>query len=413
MKNSKTAWIACAAGVLGGVALLSGCAGQSKGNAEFKEQAQQRMNSVKAATSYDMAMQQFLSGDLDKALDNVELSISLNETVAKSHVLRGRILIEMARLQAASESLATARTLDAQNVDALYYLAIVEERVGHFEEALSLYAQATEADPTNPQFPLAASEMLVELGRVEEAETLLNESTARFDSNAGIRQAQAHVATLMGKRDDAGRLFNEALVLAPDDPSILEDHARAHFVIGRYATAETSLRKLSALPDAQPRPDLRHLRARCLMKMDKPVEAREILATLVTDEQNAANAELWNDLGEVSLMLKDGFRLREAGSRLMSISPDRAEGYLFTALWQRDSGRLEQAVRTLDRAVERVTDSASPALLRGLMLADLGRHAEANESFALALRIDPANEQARGLLGSSGTSAVAGASIEE
>ncbi len=401
------------------IALLtaSGCqSGHGQHTQQFKEQTQQRMDGVKAATSFDMARQQFLAGDLEKALNSIDQSIALNGKVARSHVLRGRVLIEIGRLEAALTSLNAAIAIEEKNADAHYYSGIVYERFSKFDDAMQAYQRAAVADPTNPQFPIAAAEMLIDQGRFDEAEAALTPAHSTFQHNAGVRQTLGHIESLRGNHEAAAGYFGEAVLLAPSDPSILEDHARALFTLGKFGEADAALRRLLALSESKDRHDLLHLRARVLVALDQPVEARELLVRITSDPVAAATAAVWNDLGNVALMLKDGYRLRESAQRLMALTPRAAEGYLFMALWQRDSGKLDDAAKTLGRAVALAPNDPMPPLLRGMILADLGQPAAAKQSFAEALRRDPTNEQSRRLTAGTNpkpATGLAGASVDQ
>src|SRR5689334_14733375 len=83
------------------LAALTGCAGHGQYTQEGIKTAEERLAQMKSGTEWQMAQQQFLAGDLDKALKTVDSSIGLNPKVAKSHTLRGRILIEKGQLEAA------------------------------------------------------------------------------------------------------------------------------------------------------------------------------------------------------------------------------------------------------------------------------------------------------------------------
>src|SRR3954468_17950315 len=85
--------------LLGWAAIIApGCAGMDhhgKYTAEHQSAAKAKMEGLKAATEYKMGEQAYLAGDLPKAIKHVELSISLNDHVAKSYVMYGRIKMEM------------------------------------------------------------------------------------------------------------------------------------------------------------------------------------------------------------------------------------------------------------------------------------------------------------------------------
>ncbi len=100
-------------------------------------------------------------------------------------------------------------------MDAQYYQGVIAERVDRKDEALTRYTKAAELDGTNPQYAVAAAEMMIDLGRVKDAERYLLERRAAFDNNAGVRQLLGHLALINGQADKAVELLNEARLLAP------------------------------------------------------------------------------------------------------------------------------------------------------------------------------------------------------
>lgn len=366
---------------------LGGCAsGHGKYTQEHKDQATLRVSQMKSATEWDMAHQQFLAGDLKKSLASVDRSISMNAEVAKSHVLRARILIEMGSLEAAMTSIDRAIELGEDNTDAYYYRGFIFERFGKLEEALASYQRAAELDPTNPQYPLASAEMLMQLERLDDAEALLVEGASRFEHNAGIRQTLGHIAMMRHDYTRAVELFNEACRLAAEDPGLQEDLARAQISAGQFAEAETTLQWVISQDKQNRRRDLVQLQARCLIELDRPVEARDLLLKLTADERGANDPDLWKDLGTVSVMLADRVQLKRSAQRLISIAPRTADGYVLMAMWHRQQGDLNAALATVRRARD-LPGSTAPAL-EGILCRQMGRETEAKQAFALASQRD-------------------------
>lgn len=99
--------------------LIGGCGASTGGGytTEHISAAKEKMNIMKNATEWEMAHQVFLAGELDKALKGVDRSIAINDNVPKSHVLKGRILMERGELEGAIESFNKAATLDPTFVD--------------------------------------------------------------------------------------------------------------------------------------------------------------------------------------------------------------------------------------------------------------------------------------------------------
>ncbi len=377
---------------------LTGCSGHGKYTKEHINQAEERMATLKAGTQWDMARQQFFVGDLEKALRNVNESISLHEPVPKSHTLRGRILMEMGQLEAAAAAYGRALELNPEFIEAHYYYGVLYERFRDSAAALDKYLAAASLDPDDPQYLIAASEMLIDMGRLDEAEELLESKQEKFQYNAGVRQTLGHVALMRGKVAGAVELFGQARMLAPDELPLLEDLALAQVAAGKFAEAEFSLRTLLSRPEYTDRRDLKLAQSRCLMAMDRPVEARGLLLSLTSDERGRNDPQAWADLAEAAMLLGDTGRVRLAATRLLSVAPERPEGHLFTGVWKQENGDFAGALQALDRAANINGKDARVVMLRGLTLRKMGREREAAECFKQAIALDPSRESARRML---------------
>src|SRR5262245_15596704 len=167
---------------------------------EHKSGAKAKMQALKSASEYQMAHQAYLSGDLEKALKHADYAIELNEKVVKSHVLRGRILLEMSDIEKASQAFANAEGLDANNVDVWYFQGILNERIGKTEEALRRYMGAAERDPSNAQYVIATTEMLMQLDHLDEAAAFIEARADTFEHSAGVQQVLGHIAMLKDRK---------------------------------------------------------------------------------------------------------------------------------------------------------------------------------------------------------------------
>lgn len=401
--NSKMVRAGAAALLGACVATSTGCnafRGHGKYTQEHINNSRERLDQMKSATQYDMAFQTFRAGDLEKAQRLVDATLAVSPTVVKAHVLRGRILIERGLIEDALASLQRAEALEPTNVEANYYQAIAYERVLKREDALTYFMKAAEYDPSNPQYVLAASEVLIDLGRTQEAEAYLERQTARFENNAGIRQTLGHLAMMRDDASTAAVMFNEARLLAPDDSAILEDLMRAQVAVGSYGEAEMNAARLLRDPANAGRRDLMQVQARCLTELNRMVEARDVLVVLTSGLEGAGDTEAWIGLGNVAYVLKDLNRVRAASTRVIALAPDRPDGYMLKALWHRRMGDTDRALLEVERTLQRSPAHASALTLKGIMLADRGQYEAARIALGSALRADPSNSDVAVLLGS-------------
>lgn len=390
------------------LALLAGCAGHGAYTSEGLSIAQQRAAQLKSGTEYSMAMQAFTSGDLDRAMKRIEASLAANPEVSKSHVLKGRILAEKGQLGPAMTSLDQAITIDPNDFEAWYYQGVTFERLSRPADAMAKFQKAAELDPTSAQYRLAAAENMIDQGLIDEARTYLLEGNDRFEHNAATRQTLGHIAMLSGDASQAATYFTEARLLAPEDRSIVEDLVNAQIASGRFAEAEYNLGQLLTAPDNADRRDLRHLRAQCLMEIDRAVEARTIFQELTRGPQGETDVEAWIGLGRVAYTIGDDRTLYSAASRLVSIAPTRCEGPMLRALHQRSAGQREAALDNLNIAARLAPQDRTVLMLRSLVLSELGRTAEAADGLRALLALEPENTAAAQLLAAVDAMAAAG-----
>lgn len=372
------------------LAALPGCSGQGNYTRQGVSMAKERMSFLKSATEWELARQAFLAGDLEKALTKVDTSLSINDTVVKSHVLRGRILIEMGDLGNALKTLNTAATLDPADPDAQYYLGVVHERINQPGQAQKHFELACEADDYNPVYAVAAAEMMIDLDKIDEAKAYLN-SIPMAENNAGIRQSLGHIALIERDPKLAVKYFDQARLLAPDDEGIMEDLIHAQIEAGRYGAAERNISTLLKKPENTDRRDLQVLHAKTLMNTGRPVEARSIYQKLLSANDGKSDVDSWIGLANTSFMVNDMRTFRKGASRVVALSPDTHEGYLLYAMYHRQAGDSQSALAAIDNALSRSPMDAGMHAFRAMILSDMNRRREAIASASAAVRLEPEN----------------------
>ncbi|PHQ80957.1 MAG: hypothetical protein COB69_05060 [Phycisphaera sp.] len=356
------------------------------------------MAQIKSATQWEMANESYMAGDLERAFKSVNNSLALNPSVAKSHTLKGRILFEMGRLEESRDSLLRAEIIKPDTIEAIYFLGIVHERLSQKEEALEFYMQVADLDPAEAMYAVATAELMIDLGRIEEAEEYLADRSNIFGHNAGVQQTLGHLALMNGNDEEAESRFRTAWTLASEEPAILEDLINAQMNLGRFAEAEYNINQLLEFDGYEERRDIYRMRSRCLLELDRTMEAREALLELTSSKGGKNDLGSWLDLGSISYSINDMSRLRQSAQRIIELAPERPEGYLYRALWQRKHGDADAALATLAKGFTKSDMPIEAYMLRGVIEHDLGMNAAAQRSYQAAADLDPANEQAQLLL---------------
>ncbi len=380
--------------LLSGLALsLGACAGgHGKYTKEGISLAEERMSFMKSATEWDLARQAFLAGDLEKALDKVNGSIQINDQVVKSHVLKGRILIEMGELSGAIRSLNEAEAIDPQDPDTQYYLGVVFERLNRPQDALVHFKNACELDDYSASHAVAAAEMMIDLDRLDEARSYLL-SIPMANDNAGIRQTLGQIALIENDTALAEKHLSDARLLAPDDQQILEQLVHAQLLNANYREAERNLDLLLSRFDNKDRRDLKLMHAQALVGTGRPVEARTLYQELISGKQGQSDIESWVGLGQTSLMVHDTRTARRAASRIVALSPNSSEGYVLWAMIHHDAGDIESASISINDAIDRNNTDAELFAFRAMIERDMGHADRALASANRAAQLDPDNPQ--------------------
>lgn len=375
---------------------LTGCRTNGKYTSERRNLAKVKMDGMKAANEYQMGLQAFLAGDLEKARRHVDASLSLNKEVARSHVLRGRVFMEQNELEGATDSFEQAAKLDPKSVESYYFRGILAERLLRREEALSFYMQAAELAPNDPQQTLAAAEVMIDLGRTNDAKQFLLSASDRFRHTPGIQQTLGHIALMENDPAGAEQLFTQAQLLSPDQMEIVEDLARVQFARGNFADAQANFAKVLENEKFKGRRDLQHMRAKSFIAMERMVEARDVLLQLTSDEAGANDLDAWIALGETSYKLRDTSRVRAAYSRIISLAPDKSDGYVLKGLQMRRASNFSAAEAAFRQAAE-IEPTAEVLVLLGLTYERMNEPALAQRCYVAANQLAPGNDLAQRL----------------
>ncbi len=374
------------------VVTLAGCMGPTKTGLEAREKARARVNVINAQIDYKLAKQSFEVGQFEAAVRSIKIAIERSPQEASYLLLQGRIYLETYRLDLAIESFEAALELHAQLADAHYYAGIVYQRWSNDQLAYDQYRSAYELEPSKVQYLLAAAESLVAMREFERARHLTEEKLAYFEHNAALRHLLGQIALLQDEPLEAARHLAQARLLNPDDQILLEELARAQFAAGLYGKCYHSVRQ-SQLGSKEKRTDLIHIEARCLVFLDRTIEARKLYLELT--RLRPTDPHYWVELGMVTWELGDFRRVAESGDRVAALAPERFEGYMLKALAARHEGDLQEAVTLLGRATDLASDTAVPHLLLGKTLQEKGDHQAALAAYAAAVRAEPDSPEAR------------------
>ena len=374
--------------------LLAGC-GPTKEGLKARSEANARMSLMTAQIHFGQARQAFETGQFDKSTREIEEAIKIYPESAEYFVLQGRIALETHKLENAIDSFEKALDLDAKLSDPHYYSGVVYQRWSNDQQAYESYLKAFEIAPTRVEYLLAAAESLIALGEFEQAKQLIEPKLSYFEHNAALRQLQGQIALLQGDAKRAAVLYGEARLLNPDDDALLEELMWAQYAAEQYGACHQSAKQLADKAKS-PRADLIHLQARCMTMMNRGPEARELYIELT--RMRPADPDVWSELGTLCWDLGDYRRVAQCSVQLISLAPERYEGYMLRGINERQKGNIDEAVQLFRQAAERAPEVALPHMLLGQALEQNGDVKSAKLAYADAMKAQPANTEAETLL---------------
>ena len=377
------------------VSVLTACKSGS-GHQENVQAANDRWMSMRASLVLPMAQRQFDTGDLDQAERTLAEAMTVDSQNPHLFVLAGRVALERGQLERSYQRFKSAIELNSDLSEAHYFQGVVLQRWRRYEAALESYQKAHEKTPDNAAYLVAHCEMLVTLNRADEALEQLEGKASYFDQNAGIRVALGQLYAMQNDYNSAVDYFQQASLLQPDDVGIQEELAMAQLANGEADLAALNLEQLCAKTSIAKRPDLRRGLAKAYLATGRFADARSLY--LLLTRQDPKDVDAWTHLGEIAWSNNDTASALVAANRVMSLSPDRYEGYLLAGMVWHRRGQLERALSMFDHAADRAPKDAMPMILRGITLEQAQRPEEAAEAYAEALRRQPQDEHAQSLL---------------
>jgi len=344
---------------------------------QVRMDAKDRFDRANAQVVYDQAVQAFHAGQFETALSHADKAIARFPKEGSYQLLRGRILLEMKRVDLAQTSFREAVELAPTSAEPHYYMGIVLQRWHELDKAVDSYHRAAELDPSQLQYVAAECETLLFLGRLDDAQHRLDEVQRQFEFSPVLDHVRADLAGLRGQHGERDRWLQAARLRS--DPSrsatLAEEIALVRFERGDWNGCIQALDD-EALTILKGRADLTRLRARCLLMLDRPREARDLMLSLRTEPDAAGrNATI---VGLAALRLGDVNRMTEAGHVLTRAQPGRADGWMLLGVAAAHRGDLAEARRLLGEAASREPQRELPRQL----LTGLDRPAESMQGLA-------------------------------
>ncbi|MCG3179285.1 MAG: Beta-barrel assembly-enhancing protease [Phycisphaerae bacterium] len=355
--------VVCLFAVAGPV--LIGCENNHSKN---MQQAEARWARARASVMMQLAQQQYEAGQLDKALVTLGKGIETDPNFARLQVLRGQILAEMGRDQAAAKCFELAIAMDPRSAEARYAMGVQMEKWRQFDKAAACYQDAHDLEPNNIHFVVALAEILGQLNRTGEALELIDRTLAVQEQSVALRVTAGGLCTARGDYEGAVNYYRDAARLANDDSDVTCSLAMAYFHCNQFDKARTLLEQIvqeSKSPEAEED-----------VNVEQPV-------------RTIAMGEVYTTLGDCYLATNQVRQARECFDKVVQLHPDQAGAWENVGKVALHQGRWGDALTAAQRAVAMNPKSPTAYMIRGFALSNQGYVDQALAAFQSAHRLAP------------------------
>lgn len=323
----------------------------------------------------------------------VRRALALAPAYHPARLSLGRLLLDQREFSAAYETLGRIPADAPVWRSARFLQGIALLEVGRYREAVALYAALAAANATSAVLNNQALAMLRDGDRTTRASDVLRQAAAMSPDSLDIAFNLGWALVVEGDPEAGAGVLRDLAARAPLDRHTRLLLAWALGLAGRTVEQEEEWKAVAALApgfETQTRPDLTR-RFERIRPSERPYEAErdnrtpaQLAASLL------ARAQKQFDTGDVDGALREAVR---AGH----LDPGNRPTHLLMARIHRLRGDREKALDEF-RVFLWSNDDAVARVEVALLLREMGREPEARLEAERALRLDPANEQARRFL---------------
>jgi len=301
-------------------------------------------------------------------------------------------------LEQAAASAERARRLNDRLAPTYIIIGRIENSRGRNQEALRAFRRALELEPLNPDAYGAMALAWQSMGNPAEAEAAyrkvleLRPGEWLGYNNLAVFYSEQHRFT------DAEKTFQQMIALTPENVTAFQNLGGLYLMMGRYAEADAALERALAL---KPTPVAYSNLGTAYYYAGRYAEAAAMMEKAV--EQRPADFQLWGNLADAcSWAPGKRERAREAWASAiklakgqLSVNPGDAQIRSSLGVYQAHEGNCPAALTSIARARHGLPSSAR-VLFKSARVDELcGRRGEAFEALAAALQSGEAPENVR------------------
>ncbi|GEM_PF-3417311 len=291
------------------------------------------------------------------------------------------------------------------------------------EEAVAAYDKAVALAPEAPLPRIGRARALAHARRFQEALQELEPIAAAHPDSLQAWWALGDVHLWAGDPRKAVEAFSRGLILVPQEPGPRIARARAYARLQRYEEALNDLRYVTAARPGESDPwavlgdvqvwagdparaadaytrcleispenhDVRISRARILIRLKRPKDAREDLKQVL--DRDPARAEAWTLLGDVELLANDAPAAVKAYTRALDAAPADTAPRIGRARAHARGRQYPEALQDAQKVIEEHPQDAEAWSVLGNIHFWMGEPERAEGAFSKSLALRPGDPE--------------------
>lgn len=328
--------------------------------------------------------------DPEAALASIRDALEVTSTQADLWLLKARAETATGEDREALRSLEVALRYEPYNLEALARFGRLGQEAGRAEEAAEALGRALEIAPEREDLLEGWREASAALGRWEDVRAACRRLWQRDPTRWDARLEEALGWARAGEMEEARELL-AAVVLGAPDVEVLRQAAEEASNLGLWSEALKACDRLLTLAPGDF--DALRLKGVALKETGDDLQALRVLDLALKRRKDRGLLERKRDLLRARGPSK---ALVACCEELARMEPPSAHAYADWAHAARERGRTKQALRVCEEGLQRVPEGLALLVLKGDLLLELERPAEALQEYEAARQRGQGFEASKG-----------------
>ena len=379
-----------------GVVAVTALAGCGQKMDDSRTQAHQDWTRIRAEAVCAQAAESLRIGQLELAARQAREALTLDENYDDARMVLAKTYIERNQYVSAAIELRHVLRRQMDSADALYLLAVADEKGGNLPEALAGYLSACELDEGNFHAVLAAAEVLAAMDKPGEARDYLNAHLHRADGDPAAHELAGRLAMLDDDYAAAADHYELACQVDPGNPAYIEALAIAQVFGGRTGEAIPVLLRRSEMSQKPAPKWVYTMLGDCCMAIGELDAAHDAYHRAC--ELAPADPAAWVNAAKALLAMRRLPQAVDAAAKALSLAEDRLDASLVMGYALLLGGQAGRAVDVLERAAQLAGQDETLLYVLGKAHEAAGENREAQQCYSAAAELNPDNPLGAALL---------------